>query len=166
MGAPSISAATRSQVAASEKSPATYERRDARRWKTSSSSCSPVPTIDSRARSTRRSTDQSSTATPRIGQSRRPRFSSRYSDRNVITLARSPVIPKMTNLSARVAVAPGDSRTSSTLVGASITSPLSLVRADNGRLELLHRQELEPELLEAFDESMQLRLIDHAAREN
>ena len=43
---------------------------------------------------------QSSTATPTIGQSRRPRASSRYSDRNVITLARSPVIPKTTKTSA------------------------------------------------------------------
>ena len=47
-----------------------------------------------------RSTVQSSTATPTIGQSSRPRRSSRYSDRNVITFARSPVIPKMTSTSA------------------------------------------------------------------
>ena len=46
------------------------------------------------------STVQSSTATPTIGQSSSPRCSSRYSDRNVITFARSPVIPKITRTSA------------------------------------------------------------------
>src|SRR5262245_48422351 len=46
------------------------------------------------------STVQSSTATPTIGQVRSPRRSSRYSDRNVITFARSPVMPKTTNTSA------------------------------------------------------------------
>ena len=35
-------------------------------------------------------------ATPTIGQSSSPRSSNRYSERNVITLARSPVIPKIT----------------------------------------------------------------------
>ena len=54
----------------------------------------------SRARSTSWSTVQSSTATPTIGQSSSPRCSSRYSDRNVITFARSPVIPKTTRTSA------------------------------------------------------------------
>src|SRR5918994_903769 len=43
---------------------------------------------------------QSSTATPTIGHRSNPRDSRRYSDRNVITLARSPVIPKTTNTSA------------------------------------------------------------------
>src|SRR5262245_8102629 len=52
-----------------------------------------------------------------MGQSSRPRRSSRYSDRNVITLARSPVIPKMTKMSAGVAMP--------------VSSPCSgLVRAD------------------------------------
>ena len=46
------------------------------------------------------STVQSSTATPTIGQSSSPRCSSRYSERNVITFARSPVIPKTTKTSA------------------------------------------------------------------
>jgi hypothetical protein len=46
-----------------------------------------------------------------IGQSSRPRRSRRYSEWNVMTLARSPVIPKIRNVSAdrgrpaRVAVA-------------------------------------------------------------
>ncbi len=54
-----------------------------------------------RARAPRSSsTVQSSSATPTIGQSSRPRRSSRYSDRNVITLARSPVIPNTTITSA------------------------------------------------------------------
>ena len=61
---------------------------------------SPVPSIDSRARSTNWSTVQSSTATPTIGHCNRPRRSSRYNDLNVITLARSPVIPNITNTSA------------------------------------------------------------------
>src|SRR5262245_40954930 len=55
--------------------------------------------IEVRARSFRSSTDQSSTATPTIGQSRSPRRSSRYRDRNVITFARSPLIPKITRTS-------------------------------------------------------------------
>src|SRR5262249_27502264 len=46
------------------------------------------------------STVQSSTATPTIGQSSRLRRSSRYSERKVITFARSPVIPKTTRTSA------------------------------------------------------------------
>ena len=54
-----------------------FKRFAARRAKISSSSCSPVPTIDSRARWTSCSSVQSSTATPTIGQSSRPRFSSR-----------------------------------------------------------------------------------------
>ena len=61
---------------------------------------SPVPSIDSRARSTNWSTVQSLTATPTIGHCNSPRRSSRYSDRNVITFAKSPVIPKMTKTSA------------------------------------------------------------------
>src|SRR5215204_3063920 len=48
---------------------------------------------------------QSSPATPRIGQFRRPRRSSRYRAWNVITRARSPVMPKTTNTSARWAPA-------------------------------------------------------------
>ena len=59
-----------------------------------------MATIESRARCTSRSTVQSSTATPTTGQSSRPRSSSRYSDRNVITRARSPVIPNTTSTSA------------------------------------------------------------------
>ena len=43
---------------------------------------------------------QSSTATPTIGQSSSPRASSRYSERKVITFARSPVMPKTTSTSA------------------------------------------------------------------
>src|SRR5262245_26687729 len=59
-----------------------------------------------RACARRSSSDQSSTATPRIGQLRRPRRSSRYSERNVMTLARSPLIPKTTRTSvARAFVA-------------------------------------------------------------
>src|SRR5690349_13665649 len=94
----------------------------ASRSNTCSSSCSPVATIDVRARSMSCSWVQSSTATPTIGQSRSFRSSSRYSDRKVITFARSPVIPKITNTShaigpsrfgcgatvCRVAGAPGD----------------------------------------------------------
>ena len=57
------------------------------------------PRWTARACSRSSSSLQSSTATPMIGQSSRPRRSSRYSDRNVITLARSPVIPKITNAS-------------------------------------------------------------------
>src|SRR3954466_4679228 len=60
---------------------------------------SPVAAMELRARSTSCSMDQSSTATPTMGQSRRPRASSRYSDRKVITRARSPVIPKTTRTS-------------------------------------------------------------------
>src|SRR5262245_4995019 len=56
--------------------------------------------MDSRARSLSWSTVQSSTATPTIGQSSRPRCSSRYKDWNVITFARSPVMPKTTKTSA------------------------------------------------------------------
>src|SRR6202040_1190414 len=48
----------------------------------------------------RRSTLQPSSATPTIGQPRSPRRQSRYRDRNVIFLARSPVIPKITSASA------------------------------------------------------------------
>ena len=61
---------------------------------------SPVPSIDSRARSTSWSSVQSLTATPMIGHCKSPRRSSRYSDLNVITFARSPVIPKITKTSA------------------------------------------------------------------
>src|SRR6185436_18283512 len=61
---------------------------------------SPVPSMELRARSSSCSTVQSSTATPTTGQSSRPRASNRYNDRNVITLARSPVIPKTTKTSA------------------------------------------------------------------
>ena len=95
-----MAALTRPYVASSPKSPWTYEKRFASRSNTASSSCSPVPTIESRARWISWSTDQSSTATPTIGQSRRPRRSSRYSERKVITFARSPVMPKMTSTSA------------------------------------------------------------------
>ena len=59
-----------------------------------------MPRIDSRARSTSRPLVQSSTATPTIGSDSDPARSIRYSDRNVITLARSPVIPNTTNTSA------------------------------------------------------------------
>src|SRR5262245_18768151 len=85
-----------------------YESRSANRSKTFWSSSSPVPTIESRARLTSCSSVQSSTATPTIGHSSRPRFSSRYSERKVITLARSPLIPKATKTSAGTcSVAPG-----------------------------------------------------------
>ena len=70
------------------------------RAKTSSSSSWPVATMELRARSTSCSIVQSSNATPTIGQSSRPRSSSRYSDRKVITRARSPVMPKTTSTSA------------------------------------------------------------------
>ena len=43
---------------------------------------------------------QSFTATPTIGHRSSPRCSSRYSERKVMTFARSPVIPKTTNASA------------------------------------------------------------------
>ena len=69
---------------------------------------SPVASIDVRARSRRSSTVQSSTATPTIGQSSSPRRSSRYSDRKVICLARSPVIPNTTSTSAGRASAPAE----------------------------------------------------------
>ena len=55
--------------------------------------------IDVRARSTSWSCVQSSTATPTIGQSSSLRCSNRYSDWKVMTFARSPVIPKITNTS-------------------------------------------------------------------
>jgi hypothetical protein len=55
--------------------------------------------IEVRARSTSWSTVQSSTATPTMRQSSRLRCSSRYSEWNVITLARSPVMPKITKTS-------------------------------------------------------------------
>ena len=55
--------------------------------------------IEVRARSTSWSTLQSSAATPTIGQSSSLRCSSRYNERNVITFARSPVIPKITKTS-------------------------------------------------------------------
>src|SRR5262249_31697393 len=90
---------TRSYVPASAKSPETYESRSARRANTVSSSCSPVATIDWRARSTSCSLPQSSTATPTIGQSGSPRCSRRYKERNVMTFARSPVMPKITKTS-------------------------------------------------------------------
>src|SRR3954453_17738018 len=61
---------------------------------------SPVATIASRARSRSSATVRSCTATPTIGHVSSPRRSSRESERNVITLARSPVMPKTTNTSA------------------------------------------------------------------
>ena len=54
----------------------------------------------SRACLTSCSVVMSSLATPMIGQSSSPRRSSRYSARNVIRRARSPVMPKMTSTSA------------------------------------------------------------------
>src|SRR5262245_49240597 len=45
---------------------------------------------------------QSLTATPTIGQFNRPRRSRRYSEWNVMTFARSPVIPNTTRTSASV----------------------------------------------------------------
>jgi hypothetical protein len=69
--------------AESVKSPLTFDNRAANRSKTSGWSCSPVPWIDSRARCTSCSTPQSSTATPTIGQSSKPRASSRYNDRTL-----------------------------------------------------------------------------------
>src|SRR6185369_11290175 len=56
--------------------------------------------IESCARLRRSSTLQWSAATPTIGQFSRDLSSSRYRAWNVITLARSPVIPKITNTSA------------------------------------------------------------------
>src|SRR4029453_6422810 len=91
---------TSSYVAASAKSPDRYDRREAKRSNTLSSIVSPVVSIESRARFRRSSADQSSTATPTIGQSSRPRRSSRYRERHVITFARSPVTPKRTSTSA------------------------------------------------------------------
>jgi hypothetical protein len=67
----------RSKVSASPKSPEMYDRRAAKRSNSSSSTVSPVASIDVRARSRRSATVQSSTATPTIGQSSRPRRSSR-----------------------------------------------------------------------------------------
>ncbi len=67
------------------------------------------PRSSSRARSSSWSTVQSSTATPTIGQSSSPRFSSRYSERNVITFARSPVIPKHDDISGRCCPSPASS---------------------------------------------------------
>src|SRR3954452_20881685 len=61
---------------------------------------SPDVFIAARACSRRSSSDQSSTAPPTTGQLSRPRASSRYSDRKVMTLARSPEIPKTTRTSA------------------------------------------------------------------
>ncbi len=52
-----------------------------------------------RARSTNLSMGMSSLATPKIGQSSNLRFSRRYSARNVILRAKSPVIPKITSRS-------------------------------------------------------------------
>ena len=107
--------------------PATYERRAAKRSKTCASSCSPVPSIDSRARCRSWSTVQSSTATPTIGQSSSPRFSSRYSDRNVITFARSPVMPNTTRTSAcplPSLLLPADQDSSGALVGEAAPGPV------------------------------------------
>src|SRR6059058_1190013 len=53
--------------------------------------------------SRRSAADQSSPATPTIGQLSKPRRSSRYSEWKVITLARSPVMPKITSASAACA---------------------------------------------------------------
>ena len=100
---------------------------------TSSSSCSPVPTIDSRARWTSCSSVQSSNATPTIGQSRSPRCSSRYSEWNVITFARSPVIPKITRTSAGRASAPVFVPVACGACVALIPPPLSVVAADDAR---------------------------------
>src|SRR5690242_11069790 len=65
---------------------------------------SPAVSIALRAWSSSAASDQSSRATPTIGQSSILRRSRRYSDRNVIFLARSPVMPKITRTSAGVAV--------------------------------------------------------------
>src|SRR5215207_8099098 len=89
----------------SPKSPDTYESRDAKRSKISSSIDSPVSEMHFPACSRSWSIVQSSPATPRIGQFRRPRLTSRYRAWNVITRARSPVMPKTTNTSARWAPA-------------------------------------------------------------
>ena len=61
---------------------------------------SPVAAIAARACACKSALLQSSTATPTMGQSSKLRRSSRYSDRKVITLARSPLIPKTTRTSA------------------------------------------------------------------
>ena len=89
-----------------------------------------MPSIDSRARSTSWSCVQSSTATPTIGQSSRPRASSRYNDRNVITFARSPVIPKTTRTSA--------GRCSGSVVGAIVRSPRLRSFVRHGSTPRLH----------------------------
>src|SRR5579862_7531028 len=78
-----------------------------------------------------------------------------------MTFARSPVIPKTTRRSAgRPALrAPA---ASSTLCGAlAITiSPFAVASAALARAaELLHGDELEPELLDALDVAVELRLV-------
>jgi hypothetical protein len=95
-----MASASRVKVSASPKSPARYESRSAKRSKIASSTVSPVPWIAASACSRRSPGVQSSTATPTIGQFNRPRRSSRYSERKVITFARSPVIPNTTKTSA------------------------------------------------------------------
>ena len=59
-----------------------------------------VASIALRARWRSSSSVQSLTATPTTGQVSSPRRSSRYSERKVITLARSPLIPNTTSTSA------------------------------------------------------------------
>src|SRR5262249_7800956 len=68
--------------------------------------------MDSWARLRRSSTLQWSAATPTTGQFSKDLFSSRYRAWKVITLARSPVMPKMTRTSASLLVGtrPPDSR--------------------------------------------------------
>jgi hypothetical protein len=60
---------------------------------------SPQASIAARAWARSSSSVQASAATPRIGQCSRPRRSSRYNDRNVMTRAKSPLIPKTTRTS-------------------------------------------------------------------